>query len=495
MDHDIRPSNLTCYYRTVSIRVCVLTTLALIIGVGTAAGQAEVQTSARPSATAPSATPTNQSSDDDSLEWLFPIDELDDSLPSWVSIGGEYRGRVEGPSGIKYKNNSDFYLLDRLRVWVAIQPKEWLLFKAQVQDSRIFFNHHTPNGNPYEDSWTLWEGYAQAGSSTSGWVDVLGGRQVLRFGDERIIGPSDWTNVGRTFNVARVDIHQPGFLVSVFASSVVPGEGTDLHNAIPGNNLYGVYGSFKDIVPKATFEPYVLWSVAPSNSELSEEVGHGRLNEVTIGLHWEGNLPRDFDYDTEFDGQTGSLGTRSIRAWAGFASMGKTFRETPLAPRVFLEGNYASGTKNPAGHDWNTFDMLYPSNHDKEGFADQVGRRNLVQFRTGVEEEPTKKWKLKQQFEGFWLATPNDNFYASSGAIAVPSQPGASRHIGNELDLVAEYTLTRGLNFGFGYARLFAGRFLKTTTPGRDYSYPYAYFEYNFSRSGFHFPLTPKKPN
>jgi hypothetical protein len=113
-----------------------------------------------------------------------------------------------------------------------------------------------------------------------------------------------------------------------------------------------------------------------------------------------------------------------------------------------------------------------------------------VQFRTGVEEEPTKKWKLKQQFEPFWLATSNDKFYPSGGAIAVAAQPGASRHIGNELDLVAEYEVDKGLNFGFGYARMFAGQFLETTTSGHDYSYPYAYFEYNFSKSGFHFPVT-----
>jgi hypothetical protein len=87
--------------------------------------------------------------------------------------------------------------------------------------------------------------------------------------------------------------------------------------------------------------------------------------------------------------------------------------------------------------------------------------------------------QLKQEFESFWLATSNDNFYASSGAIAVAAHPGASRHIGNELDLVAEYQLNKGLNFGCGYARMFAGQFLDTTA-GHDYSYPYAYFEYKF---------------
>src|SRR5260370_127252 len=258
----------------------------------------------------------------------------------------------------------------------GIRPKEWLTFFGEVQDSRIFFNHHIANANPFEDSWTLWQSYAQVGSSTSGWVDALAGRQVLLFGDERVTGPSNCHTVGRTSDVPRIDLHQSGYQVSVFASSVAPGSSTYLHRAIPGNNFYGVYGSFNNIVPNGTFEPYVLWRVAPPNPQLPEEVGHGHLNEVTIGLHVEGTLPAGFDYDTEFDGQTGSLGVYSIGAWAGYVGGGKALPSVATAPRVYLEGNYASGTKNPAGRDWNTFDSLYPSNHDKEGFADQVGRRN-----------------------------------------------------------------------------------------------------------------------
>src|SRR5246127_2599491 len=444
--------------------------LVLLVGASTARGQVTAAGPSDEGQEASDSTTGTQpryasalNASHESPSWLFPMTELNKSLPSWIRFGGQYRDRFEGPNGIGFTGTSDYYLLDRFRLRVLIQPKPWLSFHGEVQDARIFFNHHTPNGNPYEDSWTLWEAYPQIGSSKEGWVNALAGRQVLLFGDERVIGPSNWTNVGRTFNVARVDLHHPGYKVSVFASSVVPGENTDLHNALPGNNLYGIYGSFQNVAPKADFEPYVLWRVAPSSSELSETLNRGHLNEVTVGLHWKGDLPANFEYDNEFDGQTGSLGASSIAAWAGYASVGKTFRKVAAAPHVFLEGNYASGTKNPNGHEWNTFDQLYPSNHDKLGFADQVGRRNLVQFRTGVEEDPTKKWKLKQQFESYWLVTSNDNFYASSGAISVAAHPGASRHIGNEFDIVAEYKVNKGLNFGFGYARMFAGQFLNQT--------------------------------
>src|ERR1022692_4450672 len=52
----------------------------------------------------------------DSMDWLFPVDNLNRSLPRWFHIGGEYRGRLEDPTGIGFTSTSDFYLLDRLRV-------------------------------------------------------------------------------------------------------------------------------------------------------------------------------------------------------------------------------------------------------------------------------------------------------------------------------------------------------------------------------------------
>ncbi len=252
----------------ISMRTHSSLLLALFLGISMIADRAHAQTN--PNSNPAPSPPAVES---DSPSWLFPVAKLDERLPRWLHIGGQYRDRLEGPIGIGYTGTNDFYLLDRFRLIIGIRPKEWLTFFGEVQDSRIFFNHHIANANPFEDSWTLWQSYAQVGSSTSGWVDALAGRQVLLFGDERVIGPSNWLNVGRTFDVARIDLHHPRYQVSVFASSVVPGSSTYLHRAIPGNNFYGVYGSFNNIVPNGTFEPYVLWRVAPPNPQLPEEVG------------------------------------------------------------------------------------------------------------------------------------------------------------------------------------------------------------------------------
>jgi hypothetical protein len=416
-----------------------------------------------------------------STNWLFPVERLNSVLPCWVQFGGEYRTRVESQDGVDFTPTNDTYLLSRFRFHVQIQPVRWLTFFGEAQDARIIFNQHIPEATRFQNTWDVRQAYVQIGSSTEGWANVILGRQVLAFGNERVIGISDWTNTGRTFDAARVDLHTTGSRVSLFASSVVnPVDGVMDHH-LAGNNLYGIYGSFHNAIPKAALEPYVLWRVAPANATLPETAGRGHLNETTIGLRLAGALPAGFDYEIEMDRQTGSLGPDSIRAWAGYWMLGRSFRGVAAAPRVFVESNYASGNKNPNGHTWGTFDQIYPSNHDKLEFADQFGRRNIQQIRVGVEETIGKKWKLRQTYEDLWLATTNDALYASSGVISIAANPKSSnRHIGQEIDFIAQYQVTKGITAGFGYAHLFPGQFLRTASPGKGFAYPFIYLTYEF---------------
>ena len=84
-------------------------------------------------------------------------------------------------------------------------------------------------------------------------------------------------------------------------------------------------------------------------------------------------------------------------------------------------------------------------------------------------------------FDDLWLATRKDAVYNASGSLAVPAHPGAtSNHLGTELDLSAEYTQNSHVSYGFGFAHIFTGEFLKQATPGKSYNYPFAYATYIF---------------
>jgi hypothetical protein len=153
-----------------------------------------------------------------------------------------------------------------------------------------------------------------------------------------------------------------------------------------------------------------------------------------------------------------------------------------LRLRAFLEANYASGTKDRAGSVWGTFDQIYASSHNKMGFADQIGRRNIEQIRPGIEQSIGRKWKISATWADFRLASATDGLYNSSGALVALSTGGAAgRHVGHEFDIWAEWSYRTAMDIGFGYAQLFAGSFLRQTTPGRDYTYPFAYLTYHFT--------------
>ena len=412
---------------------------------------------------------------------LYPITRLNESLPHWIQFGGQFRDRVESQDGLGFTPIHDVYDLTQLRIGMYIQPTNWLEIVGVTQDSRVFFNHHVATAPPYQNIWDIREAYVRLGRATEGWIDLVAGRQMLSFGDERVIGPSDWLNMGRTFDTVRLDFHPPGVKVSVFAASVINAVDGQIDHHIEGNNIYGLYSSFSRLIPHATVEPYLLWRVAPGNVALPETAGHGHLNEITGGARVAGTLPDNFDYDVEMNTQTGSLGHYSIDAWAGHWNAGYTFINSHTQPRVFAEYNYASGTKNPNGNTWGTHDQIYPSGHNKMDFADQFGWRNIQDIRAGVDEKVGKKWTFTEMFDDFWLATKNDAVYASSGAISIAAHPGAtSSHLGAELDLIAEYKQNRHVSYGFGFCHLFTGQYLKEATLGKAYNYPFTYVTYVF---------------
>jgi hypothetical protein len=413
--------------------------------------------------------------------WLFPITTLDESLPSWIQFGGQFRNRVESQDGLGFRSVDDVYDLTQLRLGVYIQPTKWLKLVGVTQDARVFFNHHVPNVSPYQNIWDIREAYMQLGSSSEGWFDVVVGRQMFSFGDERVIGPSDWRNQGRTFDTARLDLHHPGVNVSIFAASVIIAVDGQIDHHIQGNNIYGIYGSLTHLIPHTTLEPYVLWRVAPGNVSLPETAGRGHMSEVTTGIRAAGTLPANFDYDVEMNKQNGSLGHDSIDAWAGHWNLGYTFIDAPGKPRVFGEYNYASGTKNPNSNHWGAHDVIYASAHDKITFADQFSWKNIQEIRTGVSEKLGTKWTLTQMFNDLRLATKNDALYGDNGGVAIAAKPNAtSRHIGTELDLIADYKQNQHITYGFGFAHIFTGKFLNQATPGKDFNYPFAYVTYIF---------------
>jgi hypothetical protein len=401
-------------------------------------------------------------------------DSANDGLPSWVRVGAEYRARVEGFTGGGFKpGNDDAYLLSRVRINMFILPTNWLKFGLQGQDAHAFWKNQTPLAPPYQDAMDLRQAYAELGDMEKDRMAIRAGRQELAFGDERLMGNSNWTNTARSFDGLRGSIRRGGLHADLFAARVVKLQDGEFDWSTPGNNLYGIYGGADHFIPKATVEPYFFWR---RQSGLRTETGAiGISNFGTVGVRWVGKLPRDFDYATEMDKQAGSLGTDTISAWAGHWVLGKTLTNVRFAPRFSAEYNFASGDRNRKDGVRGTFDQLYPTAHDKYGLADQVGWKNIRNARAGVDLKLAKKWKLTARYDAWWLADPHDALYSATSTVVAQSTAGtAGRFVGQELDSVLGYSPANYIQVSGGYGHIFPGTFLNHTTPGQSYNFPYA---------------------
>jgi hypothetical protein len=412
---------------------------------------------------------------------FVPSDELNATLPRWLRFSGEYRARVEGFTSGGFRNdNDDLYLLNRFRIQMRVQPVSWMKLHFQGQDARVFGKNQKPAAPPFQDTMDLRLAFLELGDVEKARFSLRAGRQELVFGEQRLIGHVGWLNTARSFDAIRATLRHGGYRLDAFASSVVNARDGEFNRHTDGNNFHGLYGGIEKLIPNTVIEPYALWRLAPTM--ITETGTRGRLDFKTYGVRMAGKLPAAFDYGIEIARQAGGLGSDSIRAWAGHWRTGYTAADLPCKPRLVAEYNYATGDKNPRDGRRGTFDILYPTPHDKYGLADQVGWKNIHHVRLGPEFKPRPKWLLSANYHSWWLATTADALYSAGGVAVARLAPGAGsdRHVGQELDAQAVYTWNKQVQIAGGFARIFPGAFLKATTPGRSFNFPYVMIGYAF---------------
>jgi len=400
-------------------------------------------------------------------------------LPHWIKFEGELRDRVEGYENASFKpNNSDLYDLYRMHLGMLLQPINWIRFYIETSDERAF--DKAPAIPPYQNTWDIKKAYVELGDPEGSGFGLRVGRQELFFGNGRFIGNSWWSNVSRSFDAVRGTYDKNGFRLDLFIASVVISRDGEVDHHNEGNNLSGAYGTLKDkLIPHSQIEPFTFWHVQNGATLKNGKLGH--MDQWTYGVRWLGTLPANFDYRTEMAIQRGTLGPSDIRAWTGHWTLGNSI-PVFLKPRPFIEYDYASGDPNSKNlSETQTFDPIYPSTHDKLGLADQIGWRNIRDLRVGLDLHPAKKWALNTSYHDFWLANAHDSLYPTRGSVVAKDPTGNSgTHVGEEFDAQAIYKPTLQTELGAGIGHLIAGQFLKDTTKGKNYTYPYFLFDYVF---------------
>jgi hypothetical protein len=396
----------------------------------------------------------------------------------WLKWGFEIRGRGEGNTGIYFvPGNNDAYYLHRLRLNLAVEASKWLRLFLQVEGSEAPGYSRNPVPGTVVDPLDFHQSYVEFGSTGEGPWGFRVGRQELFFGDGRLIGNSNWGNVGRTFDAARLTLKRSKTRLDFFASSVVVPKngGFDLPHF--NNKFHGFYSSFES--PFRFTEVVEVYALLKTFSRASGELGFtGNLRVYTYGTRASGALPHGIDYGLETAVQTGHISQNRVRAWGGHWQLGYRPPCLNRSWRLAVGYTFASGDGNPRDGRASTFDQLYPSNHDKLGTLDRIGWRNIRDFAAKMEWKASRRWTLNLEYHDFWLSSRQDALYAENGLPYVYSPNATSNRVGQELDSYVVFLYSKRINLGAGYAHMFPGPYLIQTRGPYGASYPYLMWRY-----------------
>jgi len=417
--------------------------------------------------------------------------------PERWTIGGEIRERYE------FRNNADFdhkiddtlsFVGSRIRLQLGYEATPDIGVFIQIQDSRLFGSETSTGSN--EKNLDLHQGYLVV-RNLAGPLTLTLGRQEMIFGDSRLVGNFDWSNVGRSFDglrfayildLIRVDLW--AVITKEFGSNIGPDPAVSVSNH-KSQQFYGIYTAMK-IVP-FFLEPYVMYLRDTGNagevdpvsgnlvSPITAPAARGQ-DRVTIGLRLGGKLMDDaIDFTGEGAYQLGTMDARGtvpeseIRAYAVAVKAGYTL-PVILRPRVGIEYDRASGDDNPADNKFKTFENLFPTNHIYYGYMDYVGWRNMQDLRFSLGVKPMDGSGVSLDYHFFWLADKNDNWYAASGQIFRSTPTGNTEmELGQEVDVVAYTVVKEKIRLEAGYGHFFPGDYVKvnfpTATDASDFAY------------------------
>lgn len=441
-----------------------------------------------------------------------------------------------------YDLRDDVAMLQRLRFGLRIQPARWLTLYGQIQDSRTFFDETNGDlGDPFRgiraysaspvgtrefvlhnSSIDLRQGWVEFGGLEQGPFALRVGRQVLAYGDERLIGGFEWDNNARTFDAAKAQWKSDGFQIDAFAGWVVSHKNDRFNDPDTADLLAGVY-SMISAVPAHQLDAYLLFrskSDVDFSTVFSDRPQQNGGNSAPPGDYFTFGCrakSKDaalgpWDWNGEFSIQWGAvvnpmgfyaldpltgehvpvdrIGTRTINtlrqdllACAAHVEFGYTI-ECPWRPRLHVGYSYGSGDENPSDGECGTFQNMFPTNHKFYGYMDRFSWQNMHNPEVGVTLKPTAAVQMTLDYHMFWLDETEDSWrfaaqepvggqgrYANAllGGTPVPETAVLGRNIlrgapssfvGSELDFVVSWKVAKWLKLEGGYCHFFAGDYV-----------------------------------
>lgn len=389
-----------------------------------------------------------------------------------LTATGQLRTRTELLSGqgtpLSKGDQPAFFTSQRTRLNVGYKAYRTELY-VSVQDVRVWGQDASTNNritNTPQNGLMLHEAWGEISlldtikTKTDKELSLKIGRQEMTYDDSRLLGNLDWLQQARRHDAALIKYRNAGFTLNAGAAYNQNRElksGT-LYDGIPvgygaGTNGIGTMykslqflylgkklkgGSASFLIFKDDFQKY-------TRSETGvRTLQKGTWNRLTLGPYFQSKLGKSWNFTTSGYVQTGK-DKDGVRLNAYMYSVKGLYQVNGLfsaGPGFdFTSGTRAKSTKNQ------TFDPLYGTPHKFWGqmdyfyVANGFGQGGLSDLYVTSNTKVSEKLSIQTDLHHFSSATPIRNALDED----------RSGNLGNELDIIATYNLTKAISFQGGY--------------------------------------------
>ncbi|GAA5119652.1 alginate export family protein [Luteolibacter yonseiensis] len=395
-------------------------------------------------------------------------------------IGAELRGRFENKDDAGVNASTDFvpgiaesreafYFREKIHVGYK---SEWIGGFVEGRDAS---GHEDEKA---DDVFDLHQAYLTLGNAKEFPLTAQIGRQELSYGDQRFVGKGDWSNYGRSFDAVKLRLENPFGWVDAFTSRVVLPDDGNFNTSNDYDYFSGIYAGSKKLMPWQDTQVYFL--ARNYGKQAPNAIGTGNPGSpstqrdiYTLGTLWKSNADAfgGWDYSLEAAFQFGSVYNSAQdarldqRSHALFLDGGHTWDNIWSTPRLGIGYEYGSGDGDSTDGRVETLENLFGTQHRPYGLMDLAGARNMHIPKLAFSMKPVKGLTFSVDYLTFILADTGDLFYPESGggrnANGYGINSGYGSYVGSEIDIYANYAVTKWSNVQLGYGHFFTGDYIE----------------------------------
>ncbi|MBX3020879.1 MAG: alginate export family protein [Bdellovibrionales bacterium] len=371
-------------------------------------------------------------------------------------------------SSIRVRPNVTFTGIEKLKVFLEPQFNKTLGAQAYVPTGTAANTPTDTSGNTsYAGSLdTLYMRNAYMDLSLSKELSLIVGRQALAYGDQYILGLSDWGVYGRSFDALRMKYATETVSIDLFQAKIV--EDTMPTASKDGDkDLYGLYASFAPSQVLKTVDVYGFYmqdkqadTVAPADVTRPWHFGVYGARFVTDFGAWAWKLEAAKNFGSENSSYMGRDEKNDMIDTRVDYRFGEVYKQK-LGLQMFR-----------SGENWRD---LFPTTFEAFGRTDVLGRRNVTGAGLRWNAQWSERWSTDVDVYYFQKTGADTTVFQPDSKTAVGSATQKSRDVGSEVDLNVKHMMNKNLTLGGGFNFFRLGSHLKESA-GRDRNPTYGYF-------------------